>query len=238
MWLAAAALWLVAAPAGVAADQTDEWALLHRAAMGGAQRIEALAAFRATGTVIVGGKRARFTLFAARPARVRLETVADGRTLIQGTDGVEPPWEAEPGATPPRSAAMPRAEARAFLAEAEFDDPLVAGSARGFVVEPAGHLEEGGVRRPRLLVTRPQADPFHLVLDPVTFLIVRRIERRPTALGRSTDVTTRYADFRPVDGVLLPHVVEVVAEGRVAQRTEIERIEPNPALDPAMFRRP
>ncbi|MBL9201160.1 MAG: hypothetical protein JNL39_11665 [Opitutaceae bacterium] len=221
-----------------ATDRAAEWILLHRAAMGGAQRIEALASLRATGNVIVGAKRARFTLLAARPARIRLETMAEGRLVAQGTDGVDPPWEADLAATPPRSSPMSRADARTFAAESEFDDPLVGGGARGFVLEDAGHLEEDGKRWPRLLVTRPHTDPFHLILDPVTFLIVRRLERRPTALGRPTEVVTRYSDFRPVEGVLLPHVLEVVADGRVAQRTEIERIEPNPAPDPAVFRRP
>lgn len=220
------------------ADRVRDLTELHLAAMGGAARVAALQSLRAMGEVVTGGKRVRFTLLAARPGRVRLETESNGRIFVQGTDGVEPPWESEPGATPPMSRLMPPAAARTFGADAEFDDPLVAGSARGFTIEDGGFGEAEGKRCVRLLVTRGMADPFHLFLDPATFLILRRSEQRASAVGRRVEIVTRYGDFRPVDGVLLPHLVEVSVDGRLTQQTQINRVEPNPTHDPGAFRRP
>ncbi len=221
-----------------ASDRVAEIAALHGAAMGGAERVAALKALRATGEGEAGGKRVRFVLLAARPDRVRLETEAEGRRLVQGTDGAEPPWELDTGASPPRGGTMGAAAARLFAADAEFDDPLVAGRGRAYSIDEAGFVDEGGARWPRVLVTCPRSEPFHLVLDPTTYLIVRRIELRGSALGRKTEVVMRYGDFRLVAGVVLPHVVEVTADGRLVQRTRIDRIEANPAHDPAVFRRP
>jgi hypothetical protein len=220
------------------ADRVQELTELHLAAMGGPERVAALQSLRATGEVVAGGKRVRFTLLAARPSRVRLETESDGRILVQGADGVEPPWESEPTATPPRSGFMAAATARTFGADGEFDDPLVAGGARGYTIEDAGFGEADGRRCARLLVTRGMTDTFHLFLDPVTYLIVLRTEQRTTAVGRRVEIATRYGDFRPVEGVLLPHLIEVSIDGRVTQQTQINRVEPNPPHDPGVFRRP
>lgn len=229
---------VLSATALPAAESLAELTALHLAAMGGAERVAALGALRATGEVEAGGKRLRFTLLAARPDRVRLETEADGRRLVQGSDGAAPPWEADLTASPGRSAVMPPAAARVFAADAEFDGPIVAGAARGFVIEEAGHAEVDGVRLRRLLVTRRMTDSFWLLLDPRTFLVVRRIEQRATAMGRRTEVVTHYGDFRPVEGVLHPHRLEVSVDGRTVQLTRIERIEANPVIEPGAFQRP
>lgn len=133
---------------------------------------------------------------------------------------------------------MSAAAARTFGADAEFDDPLVAGSARGFTIEEAGFGEADGKRCARLLVTHGLTGTFHVFLDPATYLIVRRTEQRTTAIGRRVEIATRYGDFRPVEGVLLPHLIEVSIEGRVTQLTQINRVEPNPPHDPGVFRRP
>ena len=49
---------------------------------------------------------------------------------------------------------------------------------------------------------------------------------------------TRYDDFRPIDGVLLPHRITIVTDGRVEQQMVVEKIEPNPAVTPETFTRP
>lgn len=220
------------------ADRAAEIAALHREAIGGAERIEALSSYRADGTVTAGGRRVRFTLLAARPARVRLETGANGRTLVQGTDGEEPAWEFDTGTWPPRYRPMPEAVARTFVADAEFDDPLVAGAERGFAVEYAGEVEEGGRRFARLTVTRRLRETFTLHVDLETCLIHRRIDERTSAGGRPRVITTQYEDFRPVEGVLLPHRVVVLTDGRLTQETRIDAITARPTLSPDTFRRP
>src|SRR4051812_3711459 len=84
-------------PVAARADTGEELARIHVEAIGGKQRIAALVALRATGSVVAGGKQVRFTLTAARPAKVRLETESGGRTLVQASDGAEPPWEFDTG---------------------------------------------------------------------------------------------------------------------------------------------
>ena len=223
----------------VRADPAADIAAIHVEAMGGKTRIEALTALRATGEVTAAGKTVRFTLLAARPDRVRVETTIGDRTLVQGSDGVAPAWEFEVGAAPePRARTMPEATARTFTADAEFDDPLVAGAARGYGFDFGGEAIAEGRKFFRVLVTRRLAETFTLLVDASTYLVVGRQDIRETATGRRVAVVTRYGDFRPVEGVLLPHQVAVTVDGRVTQETRIDRIEANPFVEAAGFVRP
>jgi hypothetical protein len=188
--------------------------------------------------VNAGGKQVRFTLTAARPAKVRLETESGGRTLVQATDGVAQPWELDSGVSPARPRDMADAASKTFMADAEFDDPLVAGAARGFVFDYAGELMVDGRKLHRVLVTRKMVETSSLLIDDETYFIVMRIEHRTSAGGRKVQIVTHYEDFRPVDGVLLPHQITVAIDGRATQQTKITRIEPNPRFRDELFVRP
>lgn len=227
---------LLARPAR--ADRVSDLVRIHQEAIGGRKRIEALSAIRASGVVTAGGRRMHFTMLAERPDRVRVETESGGRTLVQASDGRNPPWELDTGHVPPRARLMPAAEAAVFTADAEFDDPLVAGSARGYDIEYAGHQSFDGRNEIRLLVTRNLTRTYSLFVDPDTYLITARVEERKDALGGTTRLVTEYGDYRPVDGVLLPRDVKLITGGRVVQETTIHQIEGNPRLSPDAFTRP
>ena len=220
------------------ADQAADIAQIHLEAIGGRTRIMALRGLRMSGVVVVGERKLRFTLIAARPDRVRLETENNGRTLVNASDGVEPPWEFDTGNWPPRYREMEAAAARGFTADAEFDDPLVAGPARGFALDYAGEAEIDGKKYLRMLVTKDLKTTFSLLLDEETYFIVMRVEERATPAGRKRKIVTRYDDFRPVDGVLLPHRVTLLTDGRVEQQMVMERIETNPETTAETFTRP
>jgi hypothetical protein len=222
----------------VRADRASDLAAIHTEVIGGKKRIEALKSLRATGNVTANGKQVRFTMTAARPDKIRVETEMGGRTLVQGSDGVAAPWEFDTGTWPPKYTDMPDASAKTFVADAEFDDPLVSGAARGFTIEYAGEVSVEGKKLHRLLVTRKLIQTFSLLLDPETFFIVTRVEQRPTVSGRQVQVVTHYEDFRPVEGVLLPHQIAVVIDGKVTQHTKIVAVEPNPTVTAETFTRP
>lgn len=230
--------WLVAC-AVVRADQAADIAKIHFEVLGGKERIEALTAMRASGFVLAGGKKLRFTLIAARPNKVRIETGAEGRSLVQVSDGVEPPWKYDTGVWPPKYVVMADADAKLLAADAEFDDPLVAGEARGFTFDYAGEVRAGEKKNYlRVLVTRKLIETFSILIDPETYFIVARVEERKSPGGRRVEIVTRYDDYRPVDSVLVPHKVTMVVDGKITQQTVIEAIEPNPTITEETFSRP
>ncbi len=231
MWLGLIAL--------ARADSVAELAKIHLEVMGGKERIDALTSMRATGRVVAGGQQVTFTFIAARPNRLRLETIMEGRTLVQVSDGVQPPWKFDTAATPLRAVDMPEKEAEFFAVDAEFDDPLVAGEARGYSFDFAGEVKASDKRYyVRILVTRKLVDTFALLVDPETYLIVARIEERKTAGGRRVQVVTRFDDYRPVNGVPIPYKITLVAEGKAIRQTTVESVEANPKITDQTFARP
>jgi hypothetical protein len=229
---------LAAAVPAVRADQMREIARIHLEAIGGEERMKKLKALRITGVVAVREKRMRFTMYAARPNQIRLETEAGGRMLLHASDGVEPPWAFDTGTWPPQFKAMGENEAKSFVADAEFDDPLIAGPARGFALDYAGEVPVGERTFLRVLVTKDLREQFSLLVDPVTYFIVMRVDEKQGAEGKRRQVVTRYDDFRPVDGVLLPHRVTLLTDNRIEQQMLMDRIETNPTLKPELFTRP
>ncbi len=221
--------------ASVRGDPMDDLIKIHLEAIGGKTRVEALAALRAVGQVYAGGKVVRFTMTAARPARLRLETHSTDRTLIQGNDGQDPAWELDSASRPLRPRLMEAVVARKFVADAEFDDPLVGGAARGFVFDSAGEVVVDGRKFLRVLVTHKLSDTYTLLIDDETYFIAMRLEQRTSAGGRTLQVVTHYEDFRPVDGVLLAHKVTVSVDGNVSQQTKVLKIESNPLVSAEAF---
>lgn len=215
-----------------------DWVARHREAIGGAAHLAALRSLRAEGTVQAGGAVVRFQFFAARPAAARVETERAGRTLVQATDGTEPPWEFDTGQWPPRYQAMAPTAARVFAADAEFDNPLLAAPDRGYVLEDGGEVQAEGRRWRRILATRRLVETSFLLLDPETAWLALRLEEREGPGGRKVRILTRYEDPRPVAGVLLPHRVVQLVNGVVRQTTVITRMEANPDLEPGLFTRP
>jgi hypothetical protein len=224
--------------ASVEAGEVADWIARHRETMGGAANLAALQSLRAEGTVQAGGAAVRFHLLAARPAAVRVETERGGRTLVQATDGIEPPWEFDTGQWPPTYRAMVPAAARVFAADAEFDNPLVAGPDRGYILEDGGEVQLEGRRWRRILATRRLVETVFLFLDPETAWLALRLEEKAGPGGRKVRILTRYEDPRSVAGVLLPHRVVQVVDGVVRQTTVIARMEANPGLESGLFTRP
>lgn len=222
----------------LSADRAEDLARIHLEALGGRERVTALAAVRATGYVIAAGKRVDFYMIAARPAKLRLEIDGGGRTQVQGYDGEDPPWEFDTGTWPPRYKTMADGPARTFAGDAEFDDPLISGATRGYTLEYGGEVEADGEKYLRVLATRHLKETFSLLLDRETYLIAMRVENRTTVAGRPIQIVTRFEDYRPVEGVLLAHKVTVVVDGRATQQSVIESIQANPAYSRETFSRP
>jgi hypothetical protein len=220
------------------ADRSDDVARIHLEALGGKERVAALAAMHATGAVVSRAGRVRFTMVAARPNRLRLETGSGNRTLVQATDGVNPSWEFDTGKWPPRYQNMPENIGRTFATDAEFDDPLVGGKERGYTFEYSGETTVENRRLLRIQVSRPPGETFAVLIDEDTYLITMRVEKRAGGGGKSLQIQTRYDDYRPVEGVLLPHRITVVVDGEITQQTLIDDIDPNPPLTAETFARP
>lgn len=217
------------------ADFADDLARIHLEAIGGIKHVLELKSLRATGVTKIQGEELSFVMWAARPMCVRTETTSAGRVLTQGYDGVNPPWVMD--SRTGKIQEMNAVAARAFSAEASFDDPLVLKAKRGVSLDYAGETEIDGKPVFKLLVTENFTEMSFLYLDTATYMIVRREVEKTGPNGREK-VETLYGDYSPVNGIMLPYRIIEKTGGRVRSETVLQQIEANPPLVEGLFSKP
>ena len=225
----------VACVSQATADLAADLARVAVEAAGGREAHEALRAWKADGITKVGEQAVVFLIYAARPSSVRIETLGETGSLVRAYDGERAPWRKDGTLAAPRR--LGRGEEREFVREAEFDSPLYEPEARGISLDYAGEETVDGRLCQKLLATLRGGALVTLYLDDATHLLVRRDTTRRDGV-RDVVEETHYAEHRPVAGVMLPHVIRAVRDGRVVHETRIREYTPNPVLLEGFFSPP
>ena len=119
---------------------------------------------------------------------------------------------------------------------------MIGAAAKHVVLEYAG---------PKVVQVRGTATPVHAVnvrwpngrtatvhLDARSYLEVLRTQHRPV-MGRDASMSITSSDYRVVQGVQVPYLMEIAVEGSPAPvRLQIDKVEFNVTIDRGRFRRP
>ncbi|MBC8039891.1 MAG: hypothetical protein H7Y06_05060 [Opitutaceae bacterium] len=216
------------------ADMTGDVVRVHVEASGGREAVNALKAIKATGvTRNASGGELRFILWAARPNRIRTEVTAGERVVAQGWDGIGEPWTADSKTR--KIGLLKGVAAEEYKADAQFDDPLLAGPEQRVSIEFEGEVEVDGRQLIKLIAMQNLTSMSFVYVDPVSFLVVKRDSIRRREGETVVVVRTDYSDFKPVAGVMLPHRMVVSVDGKRLNETVIETIAPNPKMPANIF---
>jgi outer membrane lipoprotein-sorting protein len=130
-------------------------------------------------------------------------------------------------------------EARSAAAAAELDGPLVDYAAKGTRLELAGTEQVEGKWAYKLKLTAKDGGTRLLWVDAATFLETK-ISGEPRKLdGRPHGVAIYYRDYRTVNGLKVPFLLETVVDGVKQHRTMVVRsVAVNPSLEDALFAKP
>ncbi len=200
-------------------------------------KLAALKSLRAEGRTFISGEMVPFTMTAERPNRLKVESFSAVRRVIQGYDGENPPWLSHSEHKGGAAQDMPAADAADFVANADFDGPLVNFAEKGFSADYAGEDVLDGRRAYKLLMMSPGDAIFFLWVDAENHEVVKRTVYKANREGRVT-IETFFKDFRPVAGVLQPHRVETTANGRLIYVMVIDDMKANVAIPKGTFARP
>lgn len=200
-------------------------------------RLAALTSLRAEGRITIAGETVAVVTLAQRPNRLRVETSTPARRVVQGTDGVNPPWISHTDTKGGVPQDMNEADARDFAESADFDGVLVDYAKKGYSVDYAGEEMIQERKAAKLLVMGPRDEIFFLWLDAQSHEIVKRLVYR-TRGDRRISIETLFKDFRPVGGVLQPHRIETSANGETIYVMVLEKMEANPIVAPGIFSKP
>jgi outer membrane lipoprotein-sorting protein len=179
-----------------------------------------------------------FRLEMKRPRKSRLEIDFAGKTAVQVYDG-QNGWKLRPYLNRNDVEPFSEQEAKAQSDTGELEGPLVDYAAKGTKIALEGMEPVEGHNAYKLMLTRKSGDVQHIWIDAQSFLDVK-IEGIPRRMdGKMHKVWISQRDFRLVQGVMIPFVVETVVEGyRETHKMLIEKVTLNQKLDDAAFGKP
>jgi hypothetical protein len=193
--------------------------------------------------------RLPFTMEFQRPRKSRLEIRFRGQSAIQVYDGANG-WKVRPFLNRLDVEPYTAEELRLASAQSDLDGPLIDSTAKGTRVDLEG-LEDVE-KRPtyKLKLTTKDGQIIHVWIDRETFLETK-IEGQPRKLdGKVHPVEIYYRDYRDVDGLQIPFVLEtrvmpLGGEGHASgeprvppEKIQIEKAVINPKFDAARFSKP
>ena len=186
-----------------------------------------------------------FVIDLKRPRKMRVELQFNGQTAIQVFDGTHG-WKLRPFLNRREVEPYTAEELKSASSEAELDGFLVDYAAKGTRVELDGMEKVEDRNTYKLKLTLKNGQAIHLWIDAETFLETK-LEGNPRRLdGKYHPVEIYYRDFRSLNGLMIPYLLETVVQNvagvkdprSMAERIMIEKVVVNPKLDETLFLKP
>lgn len=179
-----------------------------------------------------------FTLYMKRGRKSRVELEFAKKKAVQVYDGTNG-WKYRPYLNREDVEPFTADELKAEAQKSDLDGPLVDYKEKGTKIESAGMERVEGHDAYKLKLTSKDGEVRYVWIDAKSFLDVK-ISGTPRRMdGRMHNVYVYQRDFRNVQGVLVPYVVETAVEGyRETHKMELETVAVNPKLDDSLFTKP
>lgn len=188
--------------------------------------------------------RLPFVMELKRPRKMRVELQFNGQTAIQVFDGVDG-WKLRPFLNRRDIEPYTEDEMKWAATQAELDGPLVDYAAKKTAVELAGAEMVEGREAYKLRLTASNGKTTDVWIDSLTFLEAK-IEGTPRRIdGKSRPVEIYCRDYRTVDGLQIPflletRLVDLQATGHSplnssSEKIIVESVHVNPKLSDAVF---
>lgn len=223
-----------AAPAAGAPALPTVREILDRslAARGGKARLGKVESRRETGRLsLAAGTEWPFTIEQKRPRDLRMEIDLQGNRLVRAYDGVHG-WQQQPQKKVAEE--MSTDDRRNVANEADFDGPLADTLIKGHA-DLLGKATVEGHDVYQVKVTLLDGDILTYDIDAATWLPTHA-EGARWINGRAVLFESSFADYRDVDGIKYPFLIEIWAKGSTQkQRRTFAKIENNPPLDDNRF---
>lgn len=182
----------------------------------------------------MAGIESGFTMYQARPNKLRIEANVQGTQLIQTYNG-EKGWMYAPamGINEPKE--LSDQELESILGQAEFENPLWNYEEKGHSLELLGSSEDG--KEDHLKLTRENGDVLHFFISKDSHLITT-IRSTQMMGGSEQDIEIKMKDYRKVKGIPVAHYLSTKIGGQIVYTITIEDIEYNKEMDSALFEKP
>jgi hypothetical protein len=197
-----------------------------------------------------------FVMEMQRPRKVRFELQFKGQTAVQVYDGTNG-WKLRPYLNRLEVEPFTTDESRLASMQFELDGPLVDFAAKGTRIDLDGTEKVGDRDTYKLKLTMKDGRVVHVWVDAQTFLEAK-IDGTPRRLdGQEHPVEVSFRDYRAVDGLQIPFVLETkvlplaattakpvasipsIAGGvPPVEKIAIDKVQVNPKLNASLFTKP
>jgi len=179
-----------------------------------------------------------FVMEMKRGHKSRVELEFAGKTAVQVYDGTNG-WKVRPYLNRNDVEPFTADELKAEAVKADVDGYLVDYAAKGNKVELAGVEKVEGKDAYKLKITQKNGDVQYTWIDAQSFLDVK-VSGTPRRMdGKMHNVSIYQRDFRAVNGLMIPYVLETAVDGyRETHKTVLESVVVNPKLDDSLFAKP
>jgi hypothetical protein len=176
-----------------------------------------------------------FVMELKRPRKSRVEIEFAGKTAIQVYDGTNG-WKLRPFLNRNDVEPFTPEELKSEAAKSDLDGPLVDYAAKGTKVELETTEAVEGRDAYKLKLTMKNGTVQHVWIDAQNFLDVK-VEGTPRRMdGRMHNVWVYQREFRTVQGVMIPFILETAVDGyATTHKMIIEKAVVNPKLDDTLF---
>jgi hypothetical protein len=178
-----------------------------------------------------------FVMELERPHKTRLEIQFRGQTAVQVFDGTRG-WKLRPFLGRHEVEPYTPEEMRVASQDAELDGLLIDHAAKGNRIELEGTEPVEGRDAYKLKVTLPDGQVRHVWVDAQTYLDVK-VDGIRRMDGKPRPVWTYLRDYRPVQGLMIPHLMETAVDGvKGSEKIRVEKVALNAPIDDDHFAKP
>ena len=230
------------------AQNVDELVGGHLEASGGLAKLKGLKSVRMSGKLSMSmmmqnassagsPSEAPVTIQIKKPNLIRMEIDLQGKPLVQASDG-ETAWSLRPGSEEPDNLSDDEGGmgemTDLFLREiADLEGPLVDSREKWNKIELLGKENVEGTESYKLKLSPKDGFVRYLFLDTKTLRTTKL-----TRPGSEFLMETYYQDYRPEDGIVMPHTIESRVDGNRFSKLSLEKAELNVPIDDALFKMP
>lgn len=226
-------------PLALPAQTADDVINAYLKARGGLAKIKAVQSERVTGVITFApGVEGPFFVERKRPLKMHMEITINGQSLIRVYDGKSSGWIYNPFA--PNAAVLPMtpADIDGIADEADFEGPFVDYKAKGNQIAYVDKEQIDGKIVQKLKLTGKQGEVSYFFFDASTGLIMKWQGLRKVG-DKDLPWETYFRDFREVDGLKYPFLVESAAvDSDQIQKITATKIETNISINDARFAKP
>lgn len=235
----AAFVLIVLSAAAVAGAQTvDEIVAKNLQAKGGAEKWKSVNSVKMTGRITLQGTELPLTVYAKRPNLNRQEIMLQDKRVVQAFDGTSA-WVINPMMGGEEARELPKPAAETMRHSADFDGALIDYKQKGHTVELVGREKMDGKEVYHLKVTMKGGDvQQHYYIDAASGIELKTSTDVDLGTGQKQPLVTEMSDYKQVDGIMIPHTVKQLLDGKPVVQMTIEKVEFNAPIDDGLFRMP